>query len=89
MTSLQKGTLWAMGCLVFVFALSIGLSWYFYGYLDGETVAKMGLMLLPVMGAAAILLQWAEAEEVRKENRPSPKKPAARSYEGVAVRGKG
>jgi hypothetical protein len=56
MNSLQKATLWVVGCLVLVFALSVGLSWYQFGYLDWVTTAQMGLMLLPVLGAAAFVL---------------------------------
>lgn len=63
MTPLQKGTVWILGCLLFVFALSIGLSWIGFGYLDLETVWKMGLMMLPILGAAAVVLLWTGREE--------------------------
>ncbi|MGD0090535.1 MAG: hypothetical protein ABSE73_11500 [Planctomycetota bacterium] len=56
MNSLQKATLWVVGCLVLVFALSVALSWYQFGYLDWVTTVQMGLMLLPVLGAAAFVV---------------------------------
>lgn len=55
MTSLQKGVLWMAGCLVFVFASSIGLSWIVFGYLDAPTTVCMILMLLPVLAVAAVI----------------------------------
>ncbi len=62
MTTLQKGVLWVTGCLILVFAMSIGLSWYTFEYLDSGTVLTMTLMLLPVLGAAAVVAVWSEAE---------------------------
>jgi hypothetical protein len=53
MTTLKKGLLWVAGCLTLVFALSIGLSWYSFGYLDTQTIAWMALMLVPILGAIA------------------------------------
>ena len=50
MNTLNKGILWAGGCLAFVFALSIGLSWYTFGYLDTHTVALMVAMMFPLLG---------------------------------------
>lgn len=69
MSTLQKGILWMTGCLVFVFALSIGLSWYSYGELDLGVVAQMGMMLLPVLGAATAIMLWTE-------RKPAPTEPA-------------
>ena len=50
MNTLKKGILWAAGCLAFVFALSIGLSWYTFGYLDTHTAALMAAMMFPLLG---------------------------------------
>ena len=76
MTSLTKGILWATGCLVLVFALSIGLSWVYYGVLDLPTVMVMGAMLLPVLGAAALLIGWSQRRG--EEERFSPPPPPLR-----------
>ena len=65
MTPLQKGTIWIVGCLIFVFALSVGLSWFSFGYLDVATVWRMSLMLLPILGASAMVLMWTGREEER------------------------
>ena len=64
------------GCLVFVFALSIGLSWYSYGELDLTVVAQMGMMLLPILGASVAMMMWTErkpaAPEDAKESQHEP-----------------
>lgn len=60
MSSLEKGVLWMVGILIFVFALCIGLSWYSFEYIDWKTVSTMGLMLLPVIGAASVVVLWSE-----------------------------
>lgn len=71
MTTLQKGILWMLGCLVFVFALSIGLGWYCFGYLDLGTAGAMGLMLCPVLGVAA----WLVWKAGRRAEDNAPKAP--------------
>jgi cytochrome c oxidase assembly factor CtaG len=88
MNSLQKATLWVVGCLVLVFALSIGLSWYQFGYLDWATTGQMALMLLPVLAAAAVVLRREEkpqnsdapdriAQETEEQAKPAPRQEAA------------
>lgn len=52
--------------MVLVFALSIGLSWYQFGFLDLGITWQMGLMLLPVLGAAAFVLLRA-GEPLKRE----------------------
>ena len=56
-----------MGCLVFVFAMSIGLSWYAFGYLDQHTLGLMGVMLLPVVGGCT----WVVLAEVKRDRAAS------------------
>lgn len=73
MSTLQKGILWMTGCLVFVFALSIGLSWYSYGELDLGVVAQMGMMLLPVLGAACAIILWTERAPAQVEKGEAPR----------------
>jgi hypothetical protein len=67
MTSLRKGIFVMVAILTFVFALSIGLSWYSFGYLDWSTVSTMGMMLMPVLAAATVIVLWTE----------NPERPAA------------
>lgn len=76
MSSLQKGVLWVSGCLVLVFAMSIGLSWYTFEYLDAKTVLTMTLMLLPVLGAAAVVAVWGEGGEKETPAEPRSERPA-------------
>ncbi|MBI4564702.1 MAG: hypothetical protein HY716_08450 [Planctomycetes bacterium] len=70
MTAMQKGTPWVVGLLTFVFGLSIGLSWYTYGYLDWATVRKMAMMLIPLLAAAVVVMLWPDKEEKEKKERP-------------------
>ena len=60
MNTLQKGTILIAGIVVFVFALSIGLSWYSFGFMDWSTVSLMVLILLPILGAATAVFAWSE-----------------------------
>lgn len=58
--------IWMTGLLIGIFALSIGLSWYNFGYLDMDTVYKMGLLLMPIVGATLVVLVWPEPKRVRE-----------------------
>ncbi|MBI2899640.1 MAG: hypothetical protein HYY17_05605 [Planctomycetes bacterium] len=86
MTPLQKGSIWIVGCLIFVFALSIGLSWYSFGYLDLSTVWKMGLVLLPIQGAATMVVVWAGRDEKRLEVWEAPPRRVVRELKGSSWR---
>lgn len=79
MKTLSKGVLWMTGCLVLTFAISIGLSRYFYGYFDRGTLVIMGAMLLPVLGAAAFILLWTEGR------RGTPPRPSIQRREREKV----
>ena len=68
MTGLQKGTLWAVGCIGWVFVLSIALSRITFGYFDWRTIGIMGVMLVPVLSVAAVLMVW--------KNEPRPEEPS-------------
>ncbi|MBI4567767.1 MAG: hypothetical protein HY719_05150 [Planctomycetes bacterium] len=72
MNALQKSVLLLAGCLVLVFAGSVGLSWWNYGYLDLETTGLMAAMLLPLLGAAAVVVVWSSnaRKAARREERP-------------------
>ena len=60
MKPIQKGVLVVVSWLVSVFALSVALGWYSFGYLDGRTVMCMFWMLVPVLVAAALILALSE-----------------------------
>ncbi len=67
MNTLHKGILWASGCLTFVFALSIGLSWYTFGFLDTHTVALMAVMMFPLLGGVV----WVASGESQRDRAAS------------------
>ena len=56
MTLAQKYILWAAGILLWIFGLSILLSYIAYGYMDLPTVGHMALVLFPPLIVAAVLL---------------------------------
>lgn len=64
-------------CLILVFALSIGLSWYTYGYLDGATVARMAAVLIPILAVAAFVV-LRSGRNSREDPRMLPDTDAAR-----------
>ena len=80
MKPLQKSVLIVAGIFVWMFALSAGLAWYQFGYLDEETVIIMGGLLLPVLGAALLVLAWASSREALKRARTL----AAKAQKSVA-----
>ncbi|MBI2923785.1 MAG: hypothetical protein HYY18_22235 [Planctomycetes bacterium] len=73
MSPIQKGIIWMACIIVAIFAISIGLSWYSFGYLDWSTVGSMGLLLLPILGAASVAFVWT----ARVETSRSPREVAA------------
>ena len=68
MNTLKKGILWAVGCLTLVFALSIGLSWYTFGYLDSHTVTLMAAMMFPLL-AGVVWVAFSESQRDRAASR--------------------
>lgn len=66
MSPIQKGLIWIAAILVAIFALSIGLSWYTFGYLDSKTVGSMALLLLPILGSACVAFVWTANVETSK-----------------------
>lgn len=56
MTTVQKYILWAAGILLWIFGLSILLSYVAFGYLDLLTVRHMALVFSPVLAVGAVLL---------------------------------
>lgn len=56
MTLAQKYIVWGTGILLWVFGLSIFLSYFAFGHLDFNTVARMAWILLPVLAVAVFLL---------------------------------
>lgn len=76
MRSLRTAILWITGILLWTFALSIGLAWLDFGYLDVRTAVSMGLMLLPLLGIAAGILAWTRAQESAEEKDLAQKPPA-------------
>jgi hypothetical protein len=55
MTYAQKYIVWAIGILLWVFGLSVLLSYISFGYLDFETVGHMAGIVSPLLVVAAIL----------------------------------
>ena len=87
MTSLQKGTIWFVSWIVFIFALSVGLSRYTYGYFDVPTVRAMALMLVPLLAGSVVILvrsdrkaaQTSEAEQPKSDNTANAAHATSRS----------
>ncbi len=67
MSAFQKGVLWMAGCLVFMFVLSIVLSWLSFGYLDPTVVGEMGMMLMPLLAVAVLVFFWSERGNRKSE----------------------
>ncbi|MBI3014130.1 MAG: hypothetical protein HYY65_03475 [Candidatus Tectomicrobia bacterium] len=55
MTLQQKYVLWMTGVFVAVHAISIGLSTWYFGYMDRAVVAQMAQVLLPAVMIAGVL----------------------------------
>lgn len=56
MTYAQKYVVWAAAILLWIFGLSVLLSYISFGYLDLDTVGHMAWILSPLLVVAAILL---------------------------------
>ncbi len=56
MTLAQKYIVWGVAILVWIFGLSVLLSYLSFGYLDFETVSHMAWVLSPLLVMAVILL---------------------------------
>jgi len=56
MTLAQKYIAWGTGILLWVFGLSILLSYFAFGYLDFNTIADMAWILFPILIVAVFLL---------------------------------
>lgn len=56
MTYAQKYIVWAVGILLWIFGLSVLLSYISFGYLDFETVGHMAWIVSPLLVVAAVLL---------------------------------
>lgn len=82
MSPLEKGVILMVAILFFVFALCIGLSWYSFQYVDWKTVSTMGLMLLPVVGAASIVVLWTERRTRVSVPQPEPRAGAKATAKG-------
>ncbi len=52
----QKYVVWAAAILLWIFGLSVLLSYLSFGYLDLDTVTQMAWILSPLLVMAAILL---------------------------------
>lgn len=76
MKPLQKGILWAAGCVLLVFGLSLTLARLSFGYVDLNTVRPMILMLLPLLGAAAVAVVWLGHAPRRRATEQSPLRQA-------------
>ena len=82
----RKAILLMSGMLVWVFALSAGLAWYQFGYLDWKTVGSMGLILMPLLVVAIGVLLFMDLRE-RSERTEEDRQPEARSDEAAHVLG--
>ncbi|MBI2191672.1 MAG: hypothetical protein HYU36_06790 [Planctomycetes bacterium] len=81
MSPLQKATILIVGCLAWIFALGIGLSWYTFGYLDGRTVTEMTMMLIPLLGVATFVILWSEKKATPATNPEASGCPRSESLE--------
>lgn len=70
MTAIQKYIVWAVGILVWIFVLSILLSYITFGYLDLPTIRYMALVLSPILFLAAVLLFRFRKGEEKNEKIP-------------------
>lgn len=73
MSKLQKGILWAAAGITYVFAMNIVLAWATTGYLDWDIIARMAVMLLPVLGVTAILFPYAGTAVAAKAEPVQPR----------------
>ncbi len=65
--------LWGTGVLTAVFAISVGLSWWYFGYLDVAVVGHIVRVLGPVWLVTAAILAVGEARaSARKLPRVEP-----------------
>ncbi len=69
MSHAQKFILWGTGVLVLINLVSVGLSWWYFGYLDWQTVWEMALVTFPVVIVAlgSYFLLSVEAESGQKQ----------------------
>jgi hypothetical protein len=47
MKQAQKFILWGTGVFLLINLVAIGLSWWYFGYLDGQVIWEMALVALP------------------------------------------
>ncbi|MBI4245342.1 MAG: hypothetical protein HY606_14735 [Planctomycetes bacterium] len=70
MSGWKKGVIWIMGLLTWVFALSIGLGWYNFGYLDvGIITMMLQTFLFPVLLVGVVLIVIPEKKVRPKQSR--------------------
>lgn len=82
MSKLQKGIIWGGVGMTYVFAMNIVLAWATTGYLDGAILARMAVMLLPVLAVSAVLFPYAGVSRAAVQ-KPAPEAP--RAVPGKAV----
>ena len=56
MSAKQKAVAWGMGILVWMNLLSVLLSAWRFGSIDGETVRHMGMIMLPPLAVGTLCL---------------------------------
>ncbi|MFQ5803270.1 MAG: hypothetical protein ACE5JQ_10280 [Candidatus Methylomirabilales bacterium] len=73
MTGKQKALVWGMGILIWINLQSVFLSAWQFGYVDWTTVARMGMIALPPLVVAALLLyRFRVVTEDRRVEAPPP-----------------
>lgn len=87
MTGLQKGTLWAVACIAWVFVLSIALSRITFGYFDWRTIGIMGVMLIPVLSVATVVMVWKNEPRFEEPSLDRVPRRARRAMSERGVRG--
>lgn len=74
MESVHKCVVVFSAWIVWIFALTAALAWYTFGYVDLLVVREMVLLLLPLLGAAVVVLLWSErsSKSFADETAPDP-----------------
>ncbi|MBI4230767.1 MAG: hypothetical protein HY608_08020 [Planctomycetes bacterium] len=84
MSPIKKGAIVLVAWLLSIFALSAGLSWYSYGYLDVPTLKTMLRLLTPILVVAVVILARGD-REARPPQGSCRRSPRTKSKEAGVV----
>lgn len=80
MKDAQKFILWGSGVLLLINLVAIGLSWWYFGYLDWQTVWEMALVTLPPLVVALGSYFLLRIEEGMRQPQDFRRQHQTRSY---------